>query len=321
MMARRTFGTKLAGGFGLTVALTLLMGAASVTALIVAVTKKDAVITRAADSLTGTEQLNTTAENRISDYRAYLLNGQQEYLDLTNADRTRFLDLVSRLRGTLTDPTELSMLNAVSTTEATHAAVLAPVIQKRQTITDLHDVAQLGGDDLAPARQKLEQSIADLIDRVRADVERARKESTRTTSQAIVVVIILGGLSIVSTAILAVVLSRRLRHDVGTAVGHIQSSSSQLEAAAAQQAAGGRPPGSSPRPGPRWSRSSSGATGSWRRSAARCRTTCAGRCRSSAVSPRRCWTRTRSRSASGPGTGCSASTPRPSGWPTWWSRC
>ena len=55
------------------------------------------------------------------------------------------------------------------------------------------------------------------------------------------------------------------------------------------------PPGSSPRPAPRWSRSWSGATASWRRSAARSRTTCAARCRSSAASPRPCWTRTRNR--------------------------
>ena len=44
MMAGRTFGTKLAAGFGLTVALTLLMGAASVGARYVVVNTKDDVI-------------------------------------------------------------------------------------------------------------------------------------------------------------------------------------------------------------------------------------------------------------------------------------
>ena len=45
---------------------------------------------------------------------------------------------------------------------------------------------------------------------------------------------------IVGNAIIAYRLSRGLRHQVGTAVGHIQSSSAELEAAAAQQASGGR---------------------------------------------------------------------------------
>jgi methyl-accepting chemotaxis protein len=240
MTGRRSFGNKLAGGIGLTVALTLLMGAASVAALGVAVHTKDAVIARATDGLMAAEELNTTAESRISDYRAYLLNGKQEYLDLTNAGRARFLDLVGRLRGTLTDPAELGLLTAVSEAEAAHAAVLGPVIQKRQSITDLRSVDDLNASGVAPARAKLEKAIADLISRVRADVDRARKASTRTAGHAIAVVIVLGALSIISGAIVGVRLSRGLRRQVGTAVGHIQSSSTQLEAAAAQQAAGGR---------------------------------------------------------------------------------
>jgi methyl-accepting chemotaxis protein len=240
MMAARTFGNKLAGGFGLTVALTLLMGAASVTALNVAVNTKDEVIAAATVNLGGAEELNTTVQSRISDYRAYLLNGRQESLDLANGDRTRFLDAVRTLRGTLTDRTELALLNAVAQAEAEHAAALAPVFQRRRMLTDLRSVSQLNASLVTPARQKLEQAIAALIDKVRADVEKERRASSRTTTRAIVVVILLGVLSISSAALIAYRLSRGLRKEVGAAVGHIQSSSAELEAAAAQQAAGGR---------------------------------------------------------------------------------
>ena len=86
MMSGRTFGTKLAGAFGLTVSLTLLMGAASVAALAVAVGTKDAVVSSATEGLSGAQQLNTTMVQRLADFRAYMLNGRQDYLDATEAD-------------------------------------------------------------------------------------------------------------------------------------------------------------------------------------------------------------------------------------------
>jgi methyl-accepting chemotaxis protein len=91
-----------------------------------------------------------------------------------------------------------------------------------------------------PTRVALQKSISDLITRVRAQLERDRKASSRTATEAIVVVCVLGGLAITSAAVIAVRLNRGLRREVGAAVGHIQSSSAQLEAAAAQQASGGR---------------------------------------------------------------------------------
>jgi len=240
MMAGRTFGAKLAGGFGLAVAFTLVIAAASAAALTVVVNAKDRVIARATEDLAGAEQLNTLAVNRISDYRAYLLNGRPEFLDLTRADRTRFLDQVGRLQGTVTDSAEASLLAAVSTAEAQHAAVLEDVIQRRAQLTDLADVEQLGGAELGPAREKLEKAIADLIAQVRTDLEAARRAATRKATQAIVVAIALGVAALLCCALVAYRLSRLLRREVGAAVGHIQSSSAQLEAAAAQQATGGR---------------------------------------------------------------------------------
>jgi methyl-accepting chemotaxis protein len=222
------------------VGLTVLIGLISVLTLTIVVSGKDEVINGASQNLMGTERLNTMAENRISDYRAYLLNASPTYLELTNAGRARFLDQVSGLKGTLTDPIELSLLAAVSTAEAEHAAAIAPVIERRKAITDLRNVSELNATGVGPIREKLEKAIADLIARVKVDLETARRQSSRTATQAIVVVIVLGVLSIASAVLIAFRLSRGLRREVGAAVGHIQSSSAQLEAAAAQQATGGR---------------------------------------------------------------------------------
>ncbi|MGA5299112.1 methyl-accepting chemotaxis protein [Nucisporomicrobium flavum] len=239
-MARRTFGYKLTLSFGVILALALVMGASSVAALAVVVDAKDAAIRVAADDLVSAEHLRTKAESRIADYRAYLLNGKQEYLDATNADRTEFLGVVTQLRGTLTDPTALTLLQAVSDAEAKHAAVLDPVVERRKSIDDLREIAQLQATEVAPARQKLQDSIAALTTRVRADVETARQAASAKANRAIAVIIGLAVLAIVFGMTVAAKLSRDLRREVGAAVGHIQSSSAQLEAAAAQQAGGSR---------------------------------------------------------------------------------
>jgi methyl-accepting chemotaxis protein len=93
---------------------------------------------------------------------------------------------------------------------------------------------------LGPARQALQDAIAALTARVRADVAAASKRSSTRATQAVALVVGLGVLAIGSAVLVAVRLSRGLRREVGTAVGHIRSSSAQLEAAAAQQASGGR---------------------------------------------------------------------------------
>jgi methyl-accepting chemotaxis protein len=240
-MGKRTFGMKLGGGMALTVLLTLLMGAASVLALTVVVASKDEVITSAVQALGDTEHLDTKAESRIGNYRAYLLNANDDYLAATRADRAEFLNLVSKLRTTLSgDPAALNLLNTVSDIELRHNAALEPVLQRRKAITSLIDIGQLNATDVAPLRLELQKAITSLTARVRSDVETARQESSAKASQAIIVIVVLGVLAISTGALIAARLSRGLRREVGAAVGHIQSSSAQLEAAAAQQATGGR---------------------------------------------------------------------------------
>ncbi|MFI7540477.1 methyl-accepting chemotaxis protein [Actinoplanes sp. NPDC049599] len=239
-MAKRTFGNKLGLGFGLTVALTLIMGASSVAALSIVVTSKDDAIREAVDDLVSAEHLSTKAESRISDYRGYLLNGTQDYLDLTNRDREDFLALVVQLRGTITEPGTLALLEAVSAAEAEHSAALQPVIERRRTIKDLTAISKLNTIEVTPARTTLQNAIAALTTKVRTDVEQARRDSSARATQGIVLIIVLGLLAMGCGGYIAWRLNRDLRREVGAAVGHIQSSSAELEAAAAQQASGGR---------------------------------------------------------------------------------
>ncbi|WP_236048580.1 methyl-accepting chemotaxis protein [Paractinoplanes ovalisporus] len=241
MMAGRTFGNKLAAGFGLTLALTLIMTATSVLALRYVLTTKDGVITSARVNLVGSEALSAAMESRIADYRGYLLNGSDEYLDATTQDRTRFLDEVDRLRASITDPGSKERLEAVAEAEAKHAAILAPVMEQRAKLTSLVNVNQLSGnEEVKAARITVQKAIADLIARQTTVVDSRSDAASQRAVEAMVFIIAIGMVLILAAALVAWKLSRDLRREVGAAVGHIQSSSAQLEAAAAQQASGGR---------------------------------------------------------------------------------
>ena len=240
MMAGRTFGKKLAAGFGLTLGLTVVIAATSVGGLAFVVNSNNKVIAAATDNLAGAQRLETTMESRISDYRAFLLNGQQQYLDLTNNDRTAFLAQIVKLRGRLVDQRARTLIDQVSAAEAAHAALLAPVVERRKTIKTLANISQLNAKDVGPARQALQDTTAALVKRVGQIVDSDRDHASSRATIAIIVVIGLGLVAITTGVWMSWRLSRDLRREVGAAVGHIQSSSAQLEAAAAQQASGGR---------------------------------------------------------------------------------
>jgi len=240
MMAGRTFGAKLAAGFGLTLALTLVMTATSGLALRYVLVTKDKVVNIASSTLIEAQTMSALMERRIGDYRAFLLSGTAATLATVGQDRTNFLNQLSRVRDTLGDEDAIKLLDTVAATESQQNSLLDELIAKRQKIKSLTDVTQLKVDGMKQAREAVLNAIDNLIKRIKKIVADTRKESSDRATMAILFLIGIGVLLIASAAGVAWRLSRDLRREVGAAVGHIQSSSSELEAAAAQQASGGR---------------------------------------------------------------------------------
>ncbi|MFD1364436.1 methyl-accepting chemotaxis protein [Actinoplanes sichuanensis] len=239
-MSRLTFSTKLAAGFALTLALTLMMAVTSVIALTLVVRSNNTAVTAATDSLLGAQRLSTAMESRGSSARGYLITGKQSDLQRAQQDRQVFLDQAARLQADLNDGTARQLLDDAGAAEARYAAVLAPLLEKRQIMRDLTQVSQLLTTDLIAARQAVQDANAALVSRLRTDVETDRDHAATRADQAIITVAVLGVLAVASGTIIARRLNRALRRQIGAAVGHIQSSSVQLEAVATQQAAGGR---------------------------------------------------------------------------------
>ncbi|HWS38600.1 MAG TPA: methyl-accepting chemotaxis protein [Actinoplanes sp.] len=243
MMAGRTFGGKLAFGVGITVLLTLLTIVTSVLGLVFVVNSKDAAIASATEDLTRAENLKSLMEARIADYRAYLLVPSDENAQLTAANHTEFRQQLDELKRTLTDAEIQQLLTQIAGIDDTHAAAVAKMMAVRKADPDASSIkiiTDMNATEVAPVRKQLQNALGTLIIRVQALVTADRDAASARATQAIVIIIILGVLTTISASAVAWRLSRDLKRQVGAAVGHIQSSSAELEAAAAQQVSGGR---------------------------------------------------------------------------------
>jgi methyl-accepting chemotaxis protein len=237
---KTTFSRRLAGGFALTVGLTMLMGAACAGTLRAVAHSKDEVAAAAVLQLSASQQLSTTVEQRIGDYRAYLITGSFDYQTAVTTDRAHFYDILTRIRDRFPDGEKQDLLDQVVQAETAYTAALDPSMRARATIAGVPDVSQLNAAQVTPARQALQGAISTLITRVRNDGEAARRASSRAATTAMIAICALGCLAVLCAAVIAVRLGRVLRRELGAAVGHMRGSSAQLEAAAQQQAQGGR---------------------------------------------------------------------------------
>ena len=240
MMAGRTYGRKLAVGVGVTVACTLLTIITAVFGMLLVVNAKDAAIASATDDLTGAENLSKTMEARIADYRAFLLDASAENARLTDDNHTSFRRQLDDLRRSVNDPASREILDRLVALDQAHASAVASVMAIRRETADIVAISRANEAQVVVARKQLQDALAELTDRVRAKVAADRQASSERATQMMVLIIGLGVLTTISAVVVAWRLARDLRREVGAAVGHIQSSSAQLEAAAAQQVSGGR---------------------------------------------------------------------------------
>ncbi|BBH71052.1 hypothetical protein ACTI_77370 [Actinoplanes sp. OR16] len=240
MMAGHTYGRKLAVGVGITIAFTLISVVTAVLALAFVVDSKDRVITAANTRLVGAETLGRILETRLADFRGYMLYKTQSFADAAAADRENFRKQIADLRAAMPEQALQTMLDRVQAAEEAHAGAVSGVMAQRAAGATVEEIVKINDSQAVPLRDTLKNELNTLIARVRTDVEADRKDSSDQAALAILVIIALGVLTTLCAAAVAWRLSRDLKREVGAAVGHIQSSSAQLEAAASQQVSGGR---------------------------------------------------------------------------------
>ncbi|GAA2526460.1 methyl-accepting chemotaxis protein [Pilimelia columellifera] len=242
-MTRRhwTFGQRLAAGFGAMVVLTLIMAAVAIIAVNSVRSGKDQVINNGMQVRLQSEQLLASAGEQAADTRGYLLTGNEQVLAKAERATAAFEELVQQLRANPNaGPESQVLLGDVEEAHASYRVALGRVVAQRRAGAPLATVGANFERTVLPQRVNLDQQVNALNESLTTQLMRERDVATAQANRAVAVVLGVAMVVTVLGVLMAWLLARMLGHQIGGVVGHIQSSSAELEAVAAQQANGAR---------------------------------------------------------------------------------
>lgn len=235
-----TFGQKLAAGFSVTVALTMVVAGVGVNALRTAVESKDRVLTGSARILIDAQRARADLEQKVAAARAFLLTREDRFLDQVREARTAFRDTVSRLRAGLTTTEALGLLSQLERAEEEHQQALERVIALRRGPAPIDVVSRAFDDEIRPRRDQLDGLVETLVLREQERLEAAQRSSNAAADGARTLLVGIGLAAVLAAVVIAALLTRVLRGQIGSAVSRVQSSSAEMQSAASQQATGAK---------------------------------------------------------------------------------
>lgn len=240
-MARSwTFGKKIAAGFAAVVVLSMLISAIAVYALKTVVASKDRVVEVYALNLVDAEKLRGATERKGGAVRGYLLTREERFVEQMSSVRADFAAVIKHLKAVATTDEDKRLVDQVERAEAEHQVASERVISLRKTEATLDAVSHAFESEIVPTKEALDQAVSSFATLQQRLLDVGKKAATDTASSATTVVGIVSLAALLLAIGLALVLTRALSRQVGSAVQHVQSSSSELQAAANQQATGAK---------------------------------------------------------------------------------
>jgi methyl-accepting chemotaxis protein len=235
-----TFGQKLAAGYGVMVLFAIILSAVAAYALTATVTSKDRVININAQILLDAERLNATAERRVAAVRGFLLTRESRTLEALRGARAEFTTIITRLQSSVIEEEGRRQLAIVERASEEERLVADQLIGLARTQARAETIERVFEDKLFPARDRHDDALRSFV----ALQERALHEQKQSASDAAAAattsLAVMAAVAVLFAIMVAIVLTRSLSRQIGTAVGHVQSSSSELQAAATQQASGAK---------------------------------------------------------------------------------
>lgn len=240
-MARSwTFSQKVGAGFAAMVVLSILISAIAVFALKTVVTSKDRVIETNAQNLIESERLLVASEEQASAIRGYLLTREQRLLDQFKSARDDFGTTITRLRAVAHADDETRLLDQIERAQADYLTAIEGIISLRQTDATTDAVTRAFDEKILPKREILNQTVATFDSVELRLLDEGKKSSTATATSATAAVAIASVVVVLVAIGFSLYLTRTLSRQIGSAVQHVQSSSSELQTAANQQATGAK---------------------------------------------------------------------------------
>ena len=234
-----TFGKKIAAGFALSFVLLATIGAVAYRSI--------NTLSRASYSVAHTHvvlehlaSVLTLLDDVESGGRGYIITGDESFIASHQQAAAKIATTVNDLRELIADNSQLKRIGQAEPLIAAKLSWMkrATEMRKARELEQVTKLMQTGEgkklmDDLRRIFGEMEQAERDLLKQRAGEVEAAVSSATVSITLGTLV-----GLLLVSAA--GVTITRSLTSQIGAAVQHMQSSSSELQVASNQQAMGAR---------------------------------------------------------------------------------
>ena len=182
-------------------------------------TSKDAIIDENAQGLVDTEELCTLFERKVAESRAFMLTGEEHYLDAMLRARSEFADIVSRLQRTA-NPFEMQLLNALQNIEQEDQSERVRFINQRRGGADPEMLRQFE-TVVRPKRSELDRALHSFEGFKERQLTEARGLSRNQVFRT--------ALAVSSLALLAFALAAALAARLATALARLKQSEERLQ--------------------------------------------------------------------------------------------
>src|SRR2546425_966432 len=197
-----TFGRKIAGGFPLTVVLMLVVSAVSVRALRTVMENKDLLLTVTVENLINAAKLEASANYVSANFRAFLLTGEEHYLDKMRDARAEFGSTLGALRSHVSTA-EAGDLDEVARLEVDYNDGLEKLVTARKAGAAIATIVGPFESEQRPKREAMKTAIAGFVQQERRRLEDGKQASTRVASSAIGLLIAISIITILISASVA----------------------------------------------------------------------------------------------------------------------
>lgn len=235
-----TFGQKLTAGYVVMLVFVILTSAIAIYALRAVVASKDRVISVNAQILLDTEKMHSEMEKMIAQVRGYIISPEERFVGHLRTSRESFAATLARIRMKLVTDEGRRLLDAVDRNAVEYRQVADQVIALKREQAKPELIIRAFDEKLLPVRDQFDEGIRLFSAFEEQHLADAKQAASDTASEAVNAVLAIALVTTLFAIAVAVLLSRTLSRQIGAAVGHVQSSSAELQAAASQQASGAK---------------------------------------------------------------------------------
>lgn len=235
-----TFGKQLAAGYALMLVFVLIISAVAIFALRSAVSSQERVVSVNSQILLDVERLHGASEKMAATVRGYVISPEQRFVDHLAKARENFTLTDERLRKVVYTEEGKRLLDALERDALAYHQVSNEIMALAAAHAKQDVILRLFDDKMLPARDRLDASMSALVKLEEQHLDEARREAAQVAASAVLTVSVMAAVTALVALALALALTRTLGRQIGAAVGHVQSSSAELQAAASQQATGAK---------------------------------------------------------------------------------